>query len=119
MALAYASQPNRSRTVFYGKFNYAEMVALLAPRLFLVECGHWDGVAPDEWAVYEYAKVRRLYDTLEIDDRTDIIPRVALSLRPTSWLSIYGLWTKHADPGSHARALAHRPRRRRGEQANA
>lgn len=72
MALAYASQPNRSRTVFYGKFNYAEMVALLAPRLFLVECGHWDGVAPDEWAVYEYAKVRRLYDTLEIDDRTDI-----------------------------------------------
>jgi hypothetical protein len=53
-------------------FNYAEMVALLAPRPFMVERGHWDGVAPDEWVAYEYAKVRRLYDTLGLDDRTDI-----------------------------------------------
>ncbi len=53
-------------------FNYAEMVALLAPRPFMVERGHWDGVAPDEWVAYEYAKVRRLYDTLGLGDRTDI-----------------------------------------------
>jgi dienelactone hydrolase len=53
-------------------FNYAEMVALLAPRPFMVERGHTDGVAPDEWVAYEYAKVRRLYDELGIGDRTDI-----------------------------------------------
>lgn len=53
-------------------FNYSEMVALLAPRPFMVERGHWDGVAPDEWVAYEYAKVRRMYDTLGIGDRTEI-----------------------------------------------
>jgi hypothetical protein len=53
-------------------FNYAEMVALNAPRPFMVERGHWDGVAPDEWVAYEYAKVRRLYDTLGLGDRTEI-----------------------------------------------
>lgn len=53
-------------------FNYAEMVALLAPRPFMVERGHWDGVAPDEWVAYEYAKVRRMYDTLGLGDRTEI-----------------------------------------------
>ena len=29
-------------------FNYAEMAALIAPRPFMVERGHFDGVAPDE-----------------------------------------------------------------------
>lgn len=53
-------------------FSYAEMVALLAPRPFMVERGHGDGVAPDEWVAYEYAKVRRLYDALQIGDRTRI-----------------------------------------------
>jgi dienelactone hydrolase len=53
-------------------FNYAEMVALLAPRPFMVERGHNDGVAPDEWVAYEYAKVRRLYDQLGIGERTAI-----------------------------------------------
>jgi len=53
-------------------YNYAEMVALLAPRPFMVERGHADGVAPDEWVAYEYAKVRRLYDALRIGDRTEI-----------------------------------------------
>lgn len=55
-----------------SKFNYYEMVALLAPRPFMVERGHGDGVAPDEWVAYEYAKVRRLYDTLRIGDRTEM-----------------------------------------------
>jgi cephalosporin-C deacetylase-like acetyl esterase len=53
-------------------FNYAEMAALIAPRPFMVERGHNDGVAPDEWVAYEYAKVRRFYDTLGIGDRTAI-----------------------------------------------
>jgi cephalosporin-C deacetylase-like acetyl esterase len=53
-------------------FNYAEMAALIAPRPFMVERGHDDGVAPDEWVAYEYAKVRRLYDKLAIGDRTAI-----------------------------------------------
>ena len=53
-------------------FNYAEMASLIAPRPFMVERGHNDGVAPDEWVAYEYAKVRRLYDTLGIGGRAAI-----------------------------------------------
>ena len=53
-------------------FNYAEMAALIAPRPFMVERGHNDGVAPDEWVAYEFAKVRRLYDRLGIGERTDL-----------------------------------------------
>jgi dienelactone hydrolase len=55
-----------------GTFNYAEMAALLAPRPFMVERGHQDGVGIDEWVAAEYAKVRRLYDQLGIGDRTSI-----------------------------------------------
>lgn len=55
-----------------GTFNYAEMAGLIAPRPFMVERGHNDGVGMDEWVNYEYAKVRRLYDKLRIDDRTTI-----------------------------------------------
>lgn len=53
-------------------FNYAEMAALIAPRPFMVERGHNDGVGIDEWVNYEYAKVRRLYNKLLIGDRTII-----------------------------------------------
>jgi len=53
-------------------FNYAEMGALIAPRPFMVERGHRDGVAPDEWVAYEYAKIRRLYGFLGIPERTEI-----------------------------------------------
>ena len=53
-------------------WNYAEMAALIAPRPFMVERGHDDGVAPDEWVAYEFAKVRRFYDKLGIGDRTEI-----------------------------------------------
>ena len=42
-------------------FNYAEMAELIAPRPFMVERGHLDGVAPDETVAYEFAKVRRFY----------------------------------------------------------
>ncbi|SIO01737.1 hypothetical protein SAMN05444166_2054 [Singulisphaera sp. GP187] len=54
------------------RFNYAEMAALIAPRPFQVERGHKDAVAPDEWIGYEFAKVKRLYDTLGLADRVDI-----------------------------------------------
>ena len=53
-------------------FNYGEMAALIAPRPFMVERGHDDGVGIDEWVAYEYAKVRRFYDQLQIGERTTI-----------------------------------------------
>jgi dienelactone hydrolase len=53
-------------------FNYAEMAALIAPRPFMVERGHSDGVGLDEYVAFEYAKVRRLYAQLGIADQTDI-----------------------------------------------
>lgn len=54
-------------------FNYYEMSALICPRPFMVERGHFDGVAPDETVAYEYAKVRHLYSAkLGIGDRTSI-----------------------------------------------
>jgi hypothetical protein len=43
-------------------FNYAEMATLIAPRPFMVERGHFDGVAPDETVGFEFAKVRFLYE---------------------------------------------------------
>jgi dienelactone hydrolase len=54
-------------------FNYAEMAALIAPRPFMVERGHFDGVAPDETVAYEFAKVRNLYEArLGLGDRCAI-----------------------------------------------
>lgn len=53
-------------------FNYAEMAGLICPRPFMVERGHYDGVAPDERVASEYAKVRLLYNDLKIADRTEI-----------------------------------------------
>ncbi len=51
-------------------FNYAEMAALIAPRPFMVERGHDDGVGIDEWVAAEYARVRRLYSRLHVPERT-------------------------------------------------
>ena len=49
------------------------MAALIAPRPFMVERGHFDGVAPDETVAYEFAKVSYLYDAkLGIGDRCAI-----------------------------------------------
>lgn len=54
-------------------FNYAEMAALIAPRPFMVERGHFDGVADDWTVAYEYAKVRNLYAArLKLPERTEI-----------------------------------------------
>lgn len=52
--------------------NYAELSTLMTPRPFMVERGHGDGVAPDEWVAWEFAKVRRHYDALSLGDKTEI-----------------------------------------------
>lgn len=54
-------------------FNYAEMAALIAPRPFMVERGHDDGVGDDWTVAYEYAKVQNLYSSkLKIPTQTEI-----------------------------------------------
>ena len=54
-------------------FNYAEMANLIAPRPFMVERGHFDGVAPDETVGYEFAKIRFLYEAkLGIGDHCEL-----------------------------------------------
>lgn len=56
-----------------GTFNYAEMAALICPRPFMVERGHFDGVGPDEQVAFEFAKVRHLYEAkLGLKDRCEI-----------------------------------------------
>jgi dienelactone hydrolase len=53
-------------------YDYAEMTYLMTPRPFMVERGHWDHVARDQWVAYEYAKVRWLYAQLELEAKTEI-----------------------------------------------
>ncbi len=54
-------------------FNYSEMAALICPRPFMVERGHFDAVGTDEWVAHEYAKVQRLYKAqLGLGDRVEI-----------------------------------------------
>ena len=49
------------------------MAALIVPRPFMVERGHFDFVADDWTVAYEYAKIRYLYAAkLDIADRTEI-----------------------------------------------
>jgi len=58
---------------FANVVNYGELANLVAPRPFMVERGHFDGVAPDEWVAYEFAKVRRFYTTrMNLPDRAEI-----------------------------------------------
>ena len=53
-------------------FNYSEMANLMTPRPFMVERGHSDAVSFDQWVAYEYSKVKRHYDRLDLSDRTRI-----------------------------------------------
>lgn len=53
-------------------FGHFEMAALIAPRPFMVERGHADGVGIDEWVAWEYAKVRRLYAQWQRASETEI-----------------------------------------------
>ncbi len=57
---------------FANVVNYADLANLMAPRPFMVERGHDDPVAVDEWVSWEYAGVRRFYDKMGIGDRTEI-----------------------------------------------
>jgi dienelactone hydrolase len=72
----YSYAPNIEYEIFEwdlaNTFNYAEMAGLICPRPFMVERGHDDGVAPDEWVAYEFAKVKKLYSDLKIPDRARI-----------------------------------------------
>jgi dienelactone hydrolase len=52
--------------------NYAELSSLMTPRPFMVERGHFDGVAPDEYVAFEYSKVKRHYDLMGIGDKTEM-----------------------------------------------
>jgi dienelactone hydrolase len=51
--------------------NHSEMAKLMAPRPFMVERGHRDGVGIDEWVAFEYAPVKRFYDEMGIGDKTE------------------------------------------------
>lgn len=53
-------------------FNYAEMAALIAPRPFMVERGNYDNPKVDQWVSYEFEKVRRHYDFLDLSARCRI-----------------------------------------------
>ncbi len=53
-------------------FGHYEMAALIAPRPFMVERGHRDGVGIDEWVAYEFAKVAGFYRALGVPDRAAI-----------------------------------------------
>jgi dienelactone hydrolase len=57
---------------FANVVNYSDLANLMAPRPFMVERGHDDPVAPDEWVAFEYNKVRRFYAAMGIPDRTEI-----------------------------------------------
>lgn len=57
---------------FGDRFNYAELAGLIAPRPFMVERGHNDGVGEDHWVAFEYAKARRLYVQLGIQNLIEI-----------------------------------------------
>jgi hypothetical protein len=54
-------------------YNYAEMAMLIAPRPFMVERGHLDGVAPDETVAWEFSRVKRFYTVnLKMPERARI-----------------------------------------------
>lgn len=53
-------------------FNYAEMSWLICPRPFMVERGHHDGVAPDQWVAYEYARTYRRYVELDLAEKSEL-----------------------------------------------
>ncbi len=57
---------------FANTVNYAELAELMAPRPFMVERGHDDPVSVDERVAFEYARVRKFYDELNLGELTEI-----------------------------------------------
>ncbi len=59
---------NRGHTLEYAEMaNY-----LIFPRPFMVEHGKQDGIAPQEWVEYEYAKVKDYYERKGKGDLTEL-----------------------------------------------
>ncbi|MCP5523454.1 MAG: dienelactone hydrolase family protein [Verrucomicrobiales bacterium] len=90
-----------------GTFNYAEMAALIAPRPFMVERGHFDGVAPDETVAYEFAKVRHLYEArLGLQEQCGIEwftgPHTIHGEGTFEFLRRHLNWPGHANPATSA-----------------
>ncbi|MDR1479268.1 MAG: dienelactone hydrolase family protein [Planctomycetaceae bacterium] len=55
-------------------FDHSDMARLIAPRPFMVERGHNDGVSSDELVSYEFGKVRYYYDMfLKMPERAEIL----------------------------------------------
>jgi len=54
------------------RYDYAEMAGLIFPRPFFVERGQHDLVSTDEWVAHEYAKVRFLYSSFGMEEKTGI-----------------------------------------------
>ncbi len=54
------------------RFDHGEFAALICPRPFMVELGDQDLVMPHSWSAREYRRVRRLYASLGIPERTRI-----------------------------------------------
>jgi hypothetical protein len=46
---------------FANVVKYSDLANLMVPRPFMVERGLYDGVAPDGWVAYEFARVRQFY----------------------------------------------------------
>ena len=89
---------------FANVVNYAELANLMAPRPFMVERGHDDGVGMDEWISLEYAKVRRFYDKMGIPNNTTIEffngPHTIHGVGTFEFLRQHLMSPKGASPGS-------------------
>jgi len=86
-------------------FNHAEMAALIAPRPFMVERGHFDGVSSDEMVAYEFAKVRHVYAArLGIPERCRIEwfvgPHTIHGKETFEFLSRHLQWPRRGQRGS-------------------
>src|SRR5688500_19376586 len=66
-------------------FNYAEMAYLIAPRPFMVERGHRDGVGVDEWVSYEF---RSEEHTSELQSPCNLVCRLLLEKKKKQYIMI-------------------------------
>jgi len=89
---------------FANVVNYGELANLMAPRPFMVERGHDDGVGMDEWISLEYAKVRAFYDKMGIPEKTTIEyfsgPHTIHGVGTFEFLRQHLNWPKRTAPNS-------------------
>jgi dienelactone hydrolase len=89
---------------FANVVNYGELANLMAPRPFMVERGHDDGVGMDEWISLEYAKVRAFYDKMGIPEKTTIEyfsgPHTIHGVGTFEFLRQHLNWPKRTTPNS-------------------